>query len=158
MDGSCGGFYEEILSKYGRYDGVGALLYEKFGRLFSRLPLASVVDERIFVVHGGLYRNRRGFMRMLKLCTNRRAEVPESSQYASAQDLAFVDAMWSDPHEDAGIQVNPRGAGLVNWGPDVTRTFLDENRLELVVRSHQLPENQQGFMTHHGGSVITVFS
>lgn len=158
MDGNCGGFYDELLGKYGRYDGNGALLYEKFGRLFSLLPLASIVDNRIFVVHGGLSRNMRGFMRLLKQCRVRRPEIPESSATASAVDLAVVDAMWADPQELRGVTANPRGAGLILFGPDVTQQFLNENRLELVVRSHQLPDTYKGFGMHHGGKLLTVFS
>jgi len=158
MDGNCGGFYDELLRKYGRYDGNGALLYEKFARIFSLLPLASIVDERVFVVHGGLSRGQRGFMRLLRQCRIRRPEIPESSAMASAADLAIVDAMWADPQEINGVQQNPRGAGLILFGPDVTQQFLTENRLELIIRSHQMPETYKGFHEHHGGKLFTVFS
>jgi len=40
----------------------------------------------------------------------------------------------------------------------VTRQFLEEDRFELLVRSHQLPENQQGYSSHHGGLCFTIFS
>ena len=32
-----------------------------------------------------------------------------------------------------------RGSCTIKWGPDVTREFLERNKLGLVVRSHQVP-------------------
>lgn len=34
-----------MLRKYGR-QGTGQMIYEKFGRIFARLPLASVIDNQ----------------------------------------------------------------------------------------------------------------
>jgi len=159
MDANCGGFSEEIRRKYD-FDNLEShsVIYEKFGRLFARLPLASVVDKRVFVVHGGLSRGVRGFMRLLRTCRVRSAEIPPSLPGASVVDLAYVDAMWSDPQEVPGVSTNSRGPGLIAFGPDVTEKFLEENRLELVVRSHQVPESGEGYHVHHYGKLITVFS
>jgi serine/threonine-protein phosphatase 5 len=41
-------------------------------------------------------------------------------------------------------------------GPDVTRKFLDNNSLELIVRSHEVKE--EGYEVEHNGRLITVFS
>lgn len=109
MDPHCGGFYDEVLSKYGRATGAGLLVYEKFARIFSRLPLASVVDDQVFVVHGGLSRNPAGgFLRLLRANRSRTAEVPSCAAYASAVELAFVDAMWADPQEGGARAQNPK--------------------------------------------------
>lgn len=159
MDGSCGGFRDEVLYKYGRFDGTGAIVYEKFARLFAKLPLASVLDKKVFIVHGGLGRcPPASFMRLLRSCRVRGAEVPASTPGASASDLAFADAMWADPQEQLGISPNPRGTNLVMFGPDITNKFLSENGFGLLVRSHQVPPNNDGFYQHHGGKTITVFS
>lgn len=158
MDFHCGGFYDEVLGKYGR-EGTGAMVYEKFARIFARLPLASIVDNQIFVVHGGLSRGAAGgFLRLLRSCRVRAPEVPAASACATASDLAFVDAMWADPQEHPGTAPNPRGAGLALFGPDVTARFLAEIGCTLVVRSHQVPSNNDGFFVHHGGKLMTVFS
>ena len=42
------------------------------------------------------------------------------------------------------------------FGPDVTRSFLKENNLELIVRSHEMKE--QGYEIEHDGQLITIFS
>lgn len=41
-------------------------------------------------------------------------------------------------------------------GPDITKTFLQKNGLELVVRSHEVKE--EGYEVAHDGHLITVFS
>jgi len=159
MDLHCGGFYDEVLSKYGRTDGLGALVYEKFTRLFGKLPLATAVDGQVFVVHGGLSRGPpAAFLRLLGSNRVRGAEIPMSSACSSAADLAYVDAMWADPQDGPGVAPNPRGAGLVLFGPDVTARFLAATGFGLVVRSHQVPPNNDGFFVHHGGKLLTVFS
>jgi protein phosphatase len=42
------GFWDEVCEKYDED------LYLMFSDIFSLLPLSSVVNEKIFVVHGGL--------------------------------------------------------------------------------------------------------
>lgn len=158
MDFNCGGFYDEVLNKYGRF-GTGPMIYEKFARIFARLPLASVIDGQVFVVHGGLSRGPPGsFLRLLRQNRVRAPEVPSASAAASASDLAFVDAMWADPQDTPGSSPNPRGPGLSSFGPDVTEKFLKETGYAMVVRSHQVPSNNDGFFVHHNGKLLTVFS
>ena len=77
------------------------------------------------------------------------AEIPSASAGASAVDLAFIDAMWADPQDYPGSSQNPRGPGLSAFGPDVTERSLQETGLALVVRSHQVPANNDGFYVHH---------
>jgi serine/threonine-protein phosphatase 5 len=44
----------------------------------------------------------------------------------------------------------------LSFGPDVTRSFLANNGLELLIRSHEVKED--GYEIDHGGQLITVFS
>lgn len=41
-------------------------------------------------------------------------------------------------------------------GPDVTKAFLDDNGLELLVRSHEVKD--EGYEVAHNGRLVTVFS
>merc|ERR1719305_1629063 len=47
---SGGGFFDEVINAYDYQ------MYELFLAVFKRLPLASVINNEVFVVHGGLAR------------------------------------------------------------------------------------------------------
>ena len=48
----------------------------------------------------------------------------------------MCEMLWSDPKPAAGRGPSQRGVG-VGFGPDVTRNFLEDNKLDLLVRSHE---------------------
>ena len=47
----------------------------------------------------------------------------------------MCDMLWSDPTELSGRHPNKRGVSI-EFGKDVSDRFLDENNLDLLVRSH----------------------
>ncbi len=49
----------------------------------------------------------------------------------------MCELLWSDPQPGEGRSPSKRGIG-VQFGPDVTRRFLENNNLELLVRSHEV--------------------
>jgi protein phosphatase len=63
--------------------------------------------------------------------------------------------LWSDPHEEQGWKPSDRGAGIL-WGPDLTKSFLSKNNLELVIRSHEMVD--EGTKPFHNDHCITLFS
>ena len=63
--------------------------------------------------------------------------------------------MWADPQPFPGKGASKRGIGLA-FGPDITKRFLDDNNLELLVRSHEVKD--EGYLVEHDGKCITVFS
>ena len=54
-----------------------------------------------------------------------------------------------------GRAPSKRGGGVL-FGPDVTRKFLEKNKLSLVIRSHEVQE--EGYKMHHNNKLITIFS
>ena len=63
--------------------------------------------------------------------------------------------LWSDPQPGMGRAPSKRGVGVA-FGADVTKSFLQRNNLQLVVRSHEVKE--EGFVVEHDGCCITIFS
>mmetsp|Transcript_70992 Transcript_70992/g.140986 ORF Transcript_70992/g.140986 Transcript_70992/m.140986 type:complete len:983 (+) Transcript_70992:81-3029(+) len=146
-----GGFYDECLGKYG--EGM----YWQFVEVFKLLPLAAVVNNEVFVVHGGLPRGPPPSLSRIETI-NHTAECCPAPNVTRMQDRLFLDLLWSDPMESPGCQPNPRGAGTM-WGPDITKAFLQRNKLRWIIRSHELPfDGERGWMEHHLGLVFTVFS
>ena len=67
----------------------------------------------------------------------------------------MTDVLWADPIKDNGRQPSKRGISM-GFGPDISKKFLDENNLDLLVRSHEMKDN--GYEEDHNGRVITIFS
>lgn len=73
--------------------------------------------------------------------------------------------MWSDPANDPkdpnaprlqnGFKANPRGAGVL-FDSTITAAFCEKNKIDLVVRSHQVM--QAGYKYHHSSKLLTIFS
>lgn len=51
----------------------------------------------------------------------------------------MCEMLWSDPKPGEGRGPSQRGVG-VGFGPDVTRNFLEDNQLDLLVRSHEVSQ------------------
>ena len=110
----------------------------------------------MLVVHGGLSRQRTAKLSHWRKVNHRR-QCPEDP--STMEEYLFFDACWADPCEERGVNyTSSRGAGCINFGPDVTRAFLERNGLDMLVRSHEVPHGSRGYMSHHGGRCYTVFS
>ena len=72
--------------------------------------------------------------------------------HASTVDGLLGDLLWSDPHpDDPGLSDNMRGVSVM-WGQDITDLFLTNNKLELIVRSHECV--MEGYTSTHNNKVI----
>lgn len=140
------GFEGEVCAKY------TATIFNLFSEFFQSLPLAYVLDgtsepngRKAFIVHGGLF-SKDGVTLADINALNRNCE-PDSGLMA--------EMLWSDPQEEEGWGPSKRGIGVA-FGPDVTHRFLDNNGLDLVIRSHEMKE--EGYEVAADGRLITIFS
>jgi len=134
------GFEGEVTSKY------DARLYQLFCEAFCLLPLCHVINDKVFVVHGGLFAQDNVTLASIR-AVDRICEPPNEG--------LMVEMLWSDPHPGRGRMPSKRGVGVA-FGRDVTEKFLQKNDLKLVIRSHEMKED--GYEIEHGGQLITVFS
>mmetsp|Transcript_13153 Transcript_13153/g.30739 ORF Transcript_13153/g.30739 Transcript_13153/m.30739 type:complete len:406 (+) Transcript_13153:73-1290(+) len=139
------GFTAEVLIKYNEN---GPMIYKLFQSVFKQLPLAHVIGEQVFVVHGGIPRDPKQGLDAI-------AALERSDEYFDDGGHLAEDLMWSDPRDNEGLVPNRRGAGR-EFGPDVTQKFLQNNDLRLVIRSHEVRD--EGYSVEHNGLLITVFS
>ncbi|GAB4859703.1 Serine/threonine-protein phosphatase 5 [Ancistrocladus abbreviatus] len=134
------GFEGEARSK------LNGTFVELFAEVFCCLPLAHVINEKIFVVHGGLFSVDGVKLDDIR-AIDRFCEPPEEG--------LMCELLWSDPQPLPGRGPSKRGVGL-SFGVDVTKRFLEDNNLDLVVRSHEVKD--EGYQIEHDGKLITVFS
>ncbi|KAM3717945.1 Serine/threonine-protein phosphatase [Dirofilaria immitis] len=134
------GFEGEVKSKY------TSQMADFFTEIFDYLPLCHLINNKIFVCHGGLFKDDNITMNDIKK-TNRVRQPPDEG--------IMCDLLWSDPQDIDGRSASKRGVGC-QFGPDVTHKFCETNGLDYVVRSHEV--KPEGYEVHHDGKCITVFS
>ena len=103
------GFWNECTERY------GPRLWEKFVDVFSYLPLAAVISNRIFCVHGGLSKGLTNLDTIKNM--KRPIDIPDSGPLA--------DLLWADPsNEHDGFEESERGTSYT-YGVDVVEEFLN---------------------------------
>lgn len=134
------GFKGEVVAK------VDDAAFELFSECFDALPLAMVLQQKILVVHGGLFSEDGVKLDQIRKI-DRFRQPPDSG--------LMCELLWSDPQPMPGRAPSKRGVGL-SFGPDVTRRFLDDNGLDMIVRSHEV--KMDGYEVEVSGRLCTVFS
>lgn len=134
------GFYDECMRKYSTVN-----VWKNFTDLFDFLPISAIINNDTFCCHGGLSPAFETIDQLNKI--DRKIEVPHEG--------AMCDLLWSDPDENKGWGLSPRGAGYT-FGPDVTSQFTDKNNLKMICRAHQVV--MDGYSWNHDKHCVTIFS
>lgn len=152
------GFMKECEQKYDHF------IFELFCESFKYLPLATLIDHRVLVVHGGV---NRDLMLLREINTLDRAgydltrwrEKPKNKAEKEPfrKMIIMRDLLWSDPKTSKGWEENKRGAGI-NYGPDVVQKFMTKNKLALIVRSHECVPRGFDWPYADQGMLVTLFS
>ncbi|KAH3731719.1 serine/threonine protein phosphatase [Pelomyxa schiedti] len=148
-------FGKEVTKKY------SPEIFDVISESFKSLPLFTVINDKVLVLHGGLSNFAEVTLHELSLLPHNVEPVQlrpfSKTNPQLARELHLIEcALWSDPADDIiGTQPSPRQVAVL-WGPDVTETFLRTNNLSLIIRSHEPPD--EGFQWHHQGQVLTLFS
>lgn len=137
------GFEGECKAKYAT-DRV----FKLFSESFSALPLATLIGEKFFVLHGGLFSDDDITLDDIRKLNRHKQRQP-------GQSGLMMEMLWTDPQKEPGRGPSKRGVGL-QFGPDITKKFCERNKLEAVIRSHEV--RMDGYEVEHDGRCITVFS
>ena len=134
------GFYDECKRRY------SVKLWRLMNDMMNCLPIAAIVDERMFCVHGGLSPDLVAFDQVLDI--ERPAQVPDQG--------LLCDFLWADPDPDIrGWEENARGVSYT-FGADCGNNFLEQHDFDLVVRAHQVVEDGYEFFADR--QLVTIFS
>ena len=134
------GFYDECKRRY------SVKLWRLMNDMMNCLPIAAIVDERMFCVHGGLSPDLVAFDQVLDI--ERPAQVPDQG--------LLCDFLWADPDPDIrGWEENARGVSYT-FGADCVSNFLEQHDFDLVVRAHQVVEDGYEFFADR--QLVMIFS
>lgn len=134
------GFTGEVVAKYSQ------TMSEMFTIVYNWLPLCHCINQKVLVMHGGLFSTSGVSLDDLR-AIDRNRQPPEQG--------LMCELLWSDPQPQNGLAPSKRGVG-VHFGPDVTKEFLEHNKLDYIIRSHEVKDD--GYEVAHDGKCITVFS
>ncbi|XP_037936179.1 serine/threonine-protein phosphatase beta isoform isoform X2 [Teleopsis dalmanni] len=134
------GFYDECKRRY------NVKLWKTFTDCFNCLPVAAIIDEKIFCCHGGLSPDLQNMEQIRRLM--RPTDVPDTG--------LLCDLLWSDPDKDVqGWGENDRGVSFT-FGVDVVSKFLHRHEMDLICRAHQVVEDGYEFFARR--QLVTLFS
>ena len=132
-----------------------------FPDCFNCLPIAAIIDDKIFCCHGGLSPDLQNMEQIRRI--HRPTDVPDTG--------LLCDLLWADPEKDvSGWAENDRGVSFT-FGADVVNKFLNKHDLgkkclledfqkclsvDLICRAHQVVEDGYEFFAKR--QLVTLFS
>ena len=124
-------------------------LYTSILKVFSYLPIAAIVNNTTFCVHGGLSPKLHHVDTLNKLI--------QRPIYFFEDNLLVSDLVNGDPSDNSrGMFIkNPSGRGYL-FNQESISIFLRDNSLTRIIRSHQKIQN--GSMRSFNDRCITVYS
>lgn len=134
------GFFDECKRRY------NIRMWKIFTDVFNCLPVACIIDDKIFCCHGGLSPELQSMDQIKKI--TRPCDVADQG--------LICDLLWSDPEEGlSSWGENDRGVSFT-FGQDVVEKFLRKHDFDLICRAHQVVEDGYQFFAKR--QLITIFS
>lgn len=132
------GFYDECKRRY------NVQIWETFNGCFNCLPLAAIIDERIFCCHGGLSPDLHSMEQIRKIV--RPTVIPDRG--------LLCDLLWADPDE----KINGWGEHCLSYtfGHEIVRRFLAKHDFNLVCCSNQVVKS--GYEFFFSRQLVMLFS
>uniref|UniRef100_A0A8D0ECR8 Serine/threonine-protein phosphatase n=1 Tax=Salvator merianae TaxID=96440 RepID=A0A8D0ECR8_SALMN len=170
------GFTKEVMKKYRSY---GKAILNLLQDIYSWLPLATIIDNKVLIVHGGISDSTD--LKFLNLFQRNKVTMEKFQRkvqhFKHPQIAAFteqrgtkmggsnvhhflpchppvVDILWSDPKHQNGCTPNKIRGGGCYFGPDVTARLLERYNLKMLIRSHEC--KQEGYEICHNGKVTDM--
>ena len=124
-------------------------VYEAANVCFDKLPVAAILNDRLFLVHGGISQKIHNRDDLFSI---------QKSDGEPNVDNPLIDFLWSDPSEQVSdYEDSYRGAGKL-FSKDALDVFLEELNLVMVIRSHELCSDGYGLPFGDEGNIISIFS
>ena len=141
----------EICASY----GFKAAIEEQFGNVgmfhifvdaFNYLSLAAVLNDTVFLVHGGISQH---LMHLEQISAYQKPLMNDD-------DHLIKDLLWSDPSTLFPMFAESSRGEMNTYGKQALCNFLDSNKLKMMIRAHQFME--KGAESLWSRKLCTVFS
>ncbi len=132
-----------------RYGNRWKEIYKGILSLFKKLTLASVIKQKLLLVHGGIPTEEGSPSNFRQLIA--------SAHVNQARNSVLEEILWNDPRQifgNKGHERSSRGYGRY-FGPNITRNWLQATGTKAIIRGH---EPCQGFKIDHDNMIMTLFS
>lgn len=118
--------------------------YDMMIELINEIPLGVILDQKLLAMHAGITSP--------DLTIDELKAIPRGID--ASENALMEDLLWADPMmEDGLVTTDVRG---IEFGPDVSKQFLDRNHLNRIIRGHTTVDD--GYKNHHNGKVVTIWS
>ncbi|CAF0779820.1 unnamed protein product [Adineta steineri] len=134
------GFYDECKRR------CNIKIWKAFTTCFNCLPIAAIINEKIFCCHGGLSPELYSLEQIRRI--QRPTDVPDMG--------LLTDLLWSDPDSEVeNWSENDAGISF-RFGASTVNKFLSRFNMDLICRAHQVTENGYEFFADR--QLVTIFS
>lgn len=139
-------FPYDLEKRYGKH---WREIYKGILSVFKKLTIATVVKQKLLLVHGGLPTEEG-------LASNFRESIAYAHE-TQTRNSVLEEILWNDPRlipGNKGHERSSRGLGKY-FGPTITRNWLQATDTKAIIRGH---EPCQGFKLDHDNMIMTLFS
>ena len=133
-------------------------IFANINKAFDLLPFGVLVDNNILLVHGGIGSS----INTLDDIDSIKRPIEVVHNVTNNEQLKVIDLLWSEYCDDIeNIDVNVerdklKKGFIVKYGKNRLNKFLDENKINLLITSHQFVKG--GFTTFNNDRLLIVFS
>ena len=137
------GFKEECEKKF-----INKKMWDDICEVFTWFPLAAVVQDAFFCVHGGISPDLGKVSQIARI--KRPVTIPKTG--------LICDLLWSDPDINVSFFEESDRGNTLCWGVTAARQFLDRNKFKMIIRGHQVAKDGYYFPFSPDENVVTVFT
>ena len=154
------GFAEECAEKLAEDPKNPNSIYQKINKVFEFLPLAAVIEKKVFCVHGGIGQTLK-YLRQIEKLQRPIEVIHDTSINLTNEQILINELLWTDPVSLDNNEKSNRGLfgneelRCCKFSLERTKSFLDNNNLTMMVRSHEFVKDGYENMDH---KIITVVS
>jgi len=133
-------------------------IFMKLNALFELLPFAVLIDNKILCLHGGIGNS----VTKLSDISSIRRPVQVIHDVQTNEQQILMDLLWSEYCDEISeVAVNEerdltKSGFILKYGRDKLNKFLSENKLMLLITSHQWIS--EGVKSFNNDKILNVFS